>query len=282
MGQNEDDVELLHADPGKLLVRLQDIFAAVAWVYKRGGFLHASEVDEIIQNMNLQFLTNIETIRKSYDPTKAGAATLRAYVRSLARNVCRKHYRDHPDYTPLSFCDPRVTIHPDSVTDPIAIAQTIEVFHAAIETAGDRKTKLLLFLKLCYHIPIQMRDVTDAYPEAGEALKRELIGLFGEDFETKGEMEVFEAARPILNQLEQSNTSAESYTRWITREIIDLCEIMNGEPPVSSFDKHSLRILVDDLFEPFLQKTFEPRSPDASNVNLRQKSDVRTRKEMTS
>ncbi len=274
MDQNDDDFELLHTDPRALLVRLQGIFVAVAWVYRRSGLLSAMEHAEIVQEMNLQFLTNLDTIRKSYDPTKANGASLRAYVRSLARNVCKKHYRNHPEYSPLPLTDPRVTVGADSVTDPIAINQTIEVFHAAIETAGAHKAKMLLFLKLYYRTPIRKEDVSTTYPLAEGELKDKLLELFGKDFGSMGEMEVFEAARPILNRLEQSKTSAESYSRWITKEISALCEIMNGDPPVSAFDKHSLRVLVDDFFDPFLQ--------GASDVNQGWKSDVRTRKEVNS
>ena len=93
------------------------------------------------------------------------------------------------------------------------------------------------------------------------------LGLFGGDFALMGEMSIFEAARPIINQLERSETTAESYTRWITREVTEICEILNGDPPVSAFDRHTLRILVDDYFEPFLERHIEPSSAISAGSN---------------
>ena len=267
MGENDDDMDLLYSDPSMLLSRLQKVFVAVARLYRRSGMLRDEELSEIVQEMNLQFLNNLETIRKNYDPSRTDAATLRAYVRSLARNVCNRYYRERPQYSPLSLSHPRVTVSADSVTDPLAIAQTVQVFRAVIDTSGDRKAKLLLFLKLYYRIPVVANDLRGAYPEADEVVVGAFLGLFGGDFASMGEMSIFEAARPIINQLERSETTAESYTRWITREVTEICEILNGDPPVSAFDRHTLRILVDDYFEPFLERRIEPSSAISAGSN---------------
>ena len=252
MNSDDDDLELLHTNPQALLPKFQKIFFAVSWVYRRSGMIKPDEQGDIVQEMNLQFLNNLETIRRNFDPAKANGAGLRGYIRSLARNVCKKHYRDHPEYQPLPVSDPRLAVNEESITDSIMIQQTIQVFHAAVETSGERKPKLLLFLKLYYRIPIRKADLIAAYPSAKAQLQRDFLQLFGGDFGQMGEMEAFEAARATLNQLEHANTSAESYSRWINREVTDLCDILNGDPPVSSFDRHSLRVLVDNYFEPFL------------------------------
>ncbi len=248
----DDELELLRSNPRALLPRFQEIFLAVSWIYRRSGLISADEQSDVVQEMNLQFLSSIGTIQRNFDPSKSNGSGLRGYVRSLARNVCKKHYRDNPEFRPLPIVDPRFTIDEETITDPIMIQQTIAVFRAAIETAGERKPKLLIFLKLYYRIPIQVSDLRAAYPSIDDRQEREFLQSFGSDFGGMGEMEMFEAARPILNALEHSTTSAESYTRWIIREVSDLCDILNGDPPVSAFDRHSLRMLVEDYFEPFL------------------------------
>lgn len=257
MNVDDDDLALLHSDPRALLPKFQNIFLAVSWVYRRSGLINPDEQSDIVQEMNLQFLSNLNTIKRNFDPSKSNGAGLRGYVRSLARNVCRKYYRDHPEFKPLPIMDPRFSVDEKSITDPIVIRHTIRVFHAAIETVGDRKPKLLLFLKLYYRIPVQGRELRAAYPSLEEVQEHKFLGTFGGDFDRMGEMEVFETARPTLNALEHSTTSAESYTRWITREVNDLCDILNGDPPVSAFDRHSLRVLVDDYFEPHLLRDTE-------------------------
>ncbi len=275
MNVDDDELALLHSDPQALLPKFQSIFLAVSWVYRRSGLISPDEQSDIVQEMNLQFLSNIDTIQRNFDPSKSNGAGLRGYVRSLARNVCKKHHRDHPEFKPLPFVDPRFSIDEESITDPIMIRQTIRVFHAAIETTGERKQKLLLFLKLYYRIPVRGPELKAAYPSVNSTEEREFLETFGGDFDRMGEMEVFETARPTLNALEHSTTSAESYTRWITREVTDLCEILNGDPPVSSFDRHSLRVLVDNYFEPFLLRDIQDVSFSGKRPERISKTDTR-------
>lgn len=267
MGENDDDMDLLYSDPSTLLERLQKVFVAVARVYRRSGLLKSEELSEIVQEMNLQFLNNLETIRKNYDPSRTDGATLRGYVRTLARNVCNRYYRGRPQYAPLSLGNSRIAVSADSITDSIAISQTVQVFRAVIDTSGDRKPKLLLFLKLYYRIPVAGSDLRGVYPDVEATVVDAFLKLFGGDFASMGEMPIFEAARPFINQLERSGTTAESYTRWITREVTEICEILNGDPPVSAIDRHTLRILVDDYFEPFLERKNEPSSAASAGSN---------------
>jgi DNA-directed RNA polymerase specialized sigma24 family protein len=252
MGENHDDLLLLQTNPDALLLKCQDIFRAVALVYRRAEMIPGQDLEEVIQEMNLRFLRSLEIIRHNYDPGKSDAASLRAYIRSLARNVCRKYARDHPEFEPLTLAGSRASVAPDSVTSPIFIAQTVEVFRAAVETTGDRRPRVLLLLKLYYKIPISARDITAAYPEAQVHHMESFLERFGIAFSSMADREVFQAAGPYLNRWERARLAPESYLRRASREVLDLCEILNGDPPVAAFDRDSLAALVDDYFDPFL------------------------------
>jgi hypothetical protein len=97
-----------------------------------------------------------------------------------------------------------------------------------------------------------MDDVSAAYPGASPRAAANLMKHFGTDYSGLKEKIILEKAAPFLNALEGTRLTAESYRRSINILVREICVLLNGNPPTSSFDYDDIKILVEDFFYPFL------------------------------
>ncbi len=169
----------------------------------------------------------------------------------MALNVCRRHSKELSVYesqnTPLA----KDLANSESVTDALMIEEAVSLFRSSLSLFGRHRAKVLLFLKLYYRISLTFDDVRSVYPRAPEEIINEFVARF-QDFESERGRDVMVAAAPFLNVLGRKVRIPESYRHWAKTRVDELCDMLNGNPPVSSFTAENLKVLVEDYFCPFL------------------------------
>jgi DNA-directed RNA polymerase specialized sigma24 family protein len=248
MNDNEEDVRLLHQHPDALLVKYQELFKMTVMEFIRSKLVRVDEYDEVIQTINLEMLENLPTIRRNYD----GRARLRTYVTKLATNTCLKFARDRKVHVGLEAVKKNPHVASDSASHAALLSEAADLFHATLDLFGPRLPRILVLLKLYCKLNISMDDVSVAYPGASARAAANLVKHFGTDYSGLKEKIILEKAAPSLNALEGTRLTAESYRRSINMLVREMCVLLNGNPPTSSFDYDDIKILVEDFFYPFL------------------------------
>jgi DNA-directed RNA polymerase specialized sigma24 family protein len=248
MNDNEEDVRLLHQHPDALLVKYQELFKMTVMEFIRSKLVRVDEYDEVIQTINLEMLDNLPTIRRNYD----GRARLRTYVTKLATNTCLKFARDRKVHVGLETVKKNPHVASDSASHAALLSEAADLFHATLDLFGPRLPRILVLLKLYCKLNISMDDVSVAYPGASARAAANLVKHFGTDYSGLKEKIILEKAAPSLNALEGTRLTAESYRRSINILVREICVLLNGNPPTSSFDYDDIKILVEDFFYPFL------------------------------
>ena len=248
MDDNEEDVRLLHQHPDALLAKYHELFKMTVMEFVRSKLVRVDEYDEVLQTIYLEMLENLPTIRRNYD----GRARLRTYVTKLATNSCLKFARDRKDHIGLEAVKKSHHSASDSASHGALLSEAADLFHATLELFGPRLPRILVLLKLYCKLTISMDDVSAAYPGAGPRAAANLVKRFGSDYSGLKEKIILEKAAPFLNALEGTRLTAESYRRTINMLVREMCVLLNGNPPTSSFDYDDIKILVEDFFYPFL------------------------------
>ena len=248
MNDNEEDVRLLHQHPDALLVKYQELFKMTVMEFILSKLVRVDEYDEVIQTINLEMLDNLPTIRRNYD----GRARLRTYVTKLATNTCLKFARDRKVHVGLEAVKKNPHVASDSASHAALLSEAADLFHATLDLFGPRLPRILVLLKLYCKLNISMDDVSAAYPGASPRAAANLVKRFGTDYSGLKEKIILEKAAPCLNALEGTRLTAESYRRSINILVREICVLLNGNPPTSSFDYDDIKILVEDFFYPFL------------------------------
>lgn len=251
MTENEKDVELLHTAPQQLIVKYQGLFRGIVVRYRTCGLLRGAEPDEILQVVNLEMLKKVESIRQHYD----GRSFLRTYVAQAAVNACLKYARDQKKVEQVEMSDDITPVAPASVVAQLLIQETKEDFRTILRLFGRRLPKILLFLKICYRLPIAEHDVLSAYPRCRKQDLQPFMKQVRGEYTEATDAQLLEDLAPCFNGFERSSTTPDGYRRWMNERVLEICDLLNGDPPVSSFDRGTLRILVEDYFMPFLDTT---------------------------
>jgi DNA-directed RNA polymerase specialized sigma24 family protein len=248
MNDNEEDVRLLHEHPDALLVKYHELFKMTVMEFVRSKLVRVDEYDEVLQTIYLEMLENLPTIRRNYD----GRARLRTYVTKLATNTCLKFARDRKVHVGLEAVKKNPHVASDSASHAALLSEAADLFHATLDLFGPRLPRILVLLKLYCKLNISMDDVSAAYPGASPRAAANLVKHFGTDYSGLKEKIILEKAAPSLNALEGTRLTAESYRRSINILVREICVLLNGNPPTSSFDYDDIKILVEDFFYPFL------------------------------
>ena len=248
MNDNEEDVRLLHQHPDALLVKYQELFKMTVMEFVRSKLVRVDEYDEVLQTIYLEMLDNLPTIRRNYD----GRARLRTYVTKLATNTCLKFARGRKVHVGLEAVKKNPHVASDSASHAALLSEAADLFHATLDLFGPRLPRILVLLKLYCKLNISMDDVSAAYPGASPRAAANLVKHFGTDYSGLKEKIILEKAAPSLNALEGTRLTAESYRRSINILVREICVLLNGNPPTSSFDYDDIKILVEDFFYPFL------------------------------
>jgi len=241
---------LLREDPEALVVKYQPTVRAIVRNYVLSGLYRPSDCDDVIQEINAALLTKLGSIRRNYN----GTSFLRTYLSAVIRNECLKIHRataSQPDPMPLQ----------GHVADKGAnpMARTVfqhdrAVFRVILDQYGGEKPKLLLMLKLYFRIPITADDVLRWNPYCGRRMLNSLLKSFGKPFDHLEDRMIYKLITPIVNDAETKSVSWDSLRKWMTSHIEEILVLLNGSPPTSTYDRETLRILVDDYFFPFLTR----------------------------
>ena len=247
--ENEKEIRLLKSDFGRLILRYQETIRIIVGKYVTSGMFRQSETEDIIQTVNDLLLERRPQIRSQYTES----TLLRTYLSSIIRNICLKEFharRRAPRNIPL---DEEGLGRPDSAFDRPLIREEVARFRKILGMYHGELPKLLICLKLYFHLPVSRQDVLAWYPGCGKRGLEFMLKAFGGNYDELTEARVFRLFTNVINKAEKKRNRPHAIQKWTNRRINEILELLNGDSPASAHDRETLKILLEDYARPFLQ-----------------------------
>ncbi|MBN1598792.1 MAG: sigma-70 family RNA polymerase sigma factor [Bacteroidales bacterium] len=237
---NEEIITLTRSSTN-FLNEAQDLIESIASKFITSGSFRHEEKDDLIQTINEELLYKMPKIRQQF----LGISSFRGYLSVVIQNICREKIRRNKSIRTTELTDIHFNqseeLNPEHV---IVIQQEVERLKKLLLLYNKQRTKIILCLKLKFRIPLNICDLSTylgkinkkEYKEFKEKLK---------NYNKIKDVDIYEAIIPLFNKFENKNNNADSLRKWIKLKINELIELLNGDPPISSFDEDTLQILFE-------------------------------------
>ena len=239
----EREVELLHNDPGALVVLYQDMVGIVVWNAIQRGMFPPSEREELIAAVTAKLLELFPRLRRTYN----GTSLLRTYVSAIVINLLNRMAREQKR-TKRSL--PPVESGAEDPALELA-GHDIDVFVRRLDTIlglfAQLTSKLVVILKCYYRIALDTAEVMSWYPRCDAFSRDQILSLSRSSGKTVPHGELFAALALIVGEAEGRRVSADSLRKWTDHRIAEILRLLNGNPPRSAFDRKSLGELLERL-----------------------------------
>ncbi len=245
--RNKEEILLLEQRPDQLIARYQSIIETVVAGFIRRGFFDRTEKMDVVQTINTHLLEKkMARIQEHFN----GSVYLRTYFSKVVYNTCLEITRKKARQ-PLITGDDLLVHHSDSSLNPeeqLAIKDELKRMEALLRGLGKKKKKTLLCLKLFAKKWLDEADLSD-YNDPN--LRDELAMMrtsFFDNYESMTDKAAYEVVVLLFNKLENKSNSADSLRKWVNTIIDRMIDLLNGEPPVYSYTRDTMRILLQMFF----------------------------------
>ncbi len=249
MTENEKDVYLLDYDTNVLLEKYQDIIKIIVNRNIKKGIFSRNEKEDIVQNINEKLLCGkLEKIKDQYN----SQVYLKTYFSKIVYNMCLEIYRKKKgkfNNTDTIDIDCDELGNNSNTESKLTIQDEISRFGYVMKMYGKTRFKLELCLKIISGIKIKKDDFTSYHSNKTNELIVNMVKRLNNSVHNLSEKEIYELVIPYFNQCEDKNNSADSLRRWIQLKIIEIIDIMNGNPKQSNYNKETLKILIQKCYE---------------------------------
>ncbi|MHC1706303.1 MAG: hypothetical protein AB9842_02145 [Bacteroidales bacterium] len=245
MDVNQQEICLLHQNPGELIVKYQPIVLVVVQVFMKSGYFRGEGKEEIVQQINEKLLERIEKIRQQYN----GFAQLRTYFSAVVRNLCLEIIRKGRIRDVIRLVeeyDHNLSYSPDQLNRMI-IDQELKRLDIILSMFYSLRPKLILCLKAIQRIPLNESDVLEycrrpdfkGFEEECDFLQK-AIG--------RNDKEIYRTLNQLFNKVEGKNTNLDATRKWISSKLEEVLTLLNGNPPRAYYNHETLKILLEKYF----------------------------------
>ena len=242
----------MREDPAQLVVEYQGTIDTIVGKFVRSGMFAPGQSDDVVQMVSEGVLKRLESIRSHFN----GSTLVRTYLSVIIRNICLEIRRTTAprQQAEISVPDQR-SFAASPVDDPssqVIIAEEVLTFNAILIQFGRNLPKLLLMLKLRFHLLITTADILKWDPDCRRTDLDYLMNLFGKNYDAMPDQDIYRAITPVMNEGEGKQNTSDALRKWTSSRINEILELLNGSPPIGAHTEETLKILVEDHFSPFL------------------------------
>jgi len=244
VGQNQIEVNLLYNNPNEMLKNYQNIIQIIVQKFVGKRLFNAFEKEDVSQFINEKMLTEkIKKIQAQYD----NSTYLRTYFSRIVQNLCYEYRRKFKQQPTIELDENEFSSSPDF--NELVIRDEFKRLAAILKLFKNSRNKLVLCLKLISRVEIADDDLLSYCPKCDSDKLRNLTGRFGEDYYDMKDLEIYNIITPFFNKCDGKNNSVDALRKWLDAKITEIIKILNGNPPQASYDKETLKILVQKYYE---------------------------------
>lgn len=242
------ELEWLHKAPDRLLTHYQFIIEATVARFAARGFFAFEEKEEVVQEINLQLWDKkLERIKAQYN----GSVYLRTYFSKVVYNACLEIVRSRRRQ-PRFLSDEILQFSGDNAAgafEQMAIRDELHRLEGFFRGLAGKRVKSELCLKLFARFILSMYDINWYDGPRTQAAILAIRQHFFEAYDHLSDKEVYGVIVQLFNIVESRDTDADSLRKWVQQLADRLIGLLNGDPPVSAYDREALKILLRLFFE---------------------------------
>ncbi len=244
---HREEVEWLHHQPDKLLLRYQFIIAHVVNTCIVRGYFQPHDREDIIQQVNLvMWEKKLERMRAQFNDT----VLLRTYFTKIVWNTCLELARAKGRQPRL--VDSEILLEFLSETagaaDATLIQDEVRRFEGLLKSIQSGRHKATFCLKLFARIPLQRDDLQWYDTPRTRGIFEAVSDQLTRPYDDLSDKEVYALVAPLFDALENKTTDADSLRKWVSGIVDQFIRLLNGEPPSAAHDKSSLKTLTGLYF----------------------------------
>lgn len=248
MTDNERDIDLLWNKPGQLLVKYQETIKIIVRRYISTGLYRATDFEDVVQVINEELLEKVPVMQAHYN----GSSLFRTYFSGIVRNICLRQYKTKRYQVLTVEATENLYVEENSFENKQAIQQELKRLCMILDLYDDQRPKVVLLMKIYLRILITEKDIRLCYPRCRKNDVNLLMQHFGPGCARLRDKEIHGILTSIINKYEKKSNSEDAVRKWIESKVSEIIDVLNGNPPHSSHDKVSLRILFEEMVSPFL------------------------------
>lgn len=248
MDENKKDIELLHRDPGNLILKYQEGINIIVQIHTiNKGFYNMDDKEELVQEVNLGLLESIDSIKKNYKEK----CLLKTYVLGISKNICYdilRKKRRNPAFTELADDIENRYGHIDLNFFRQELADEFEKFSAILKTYFRKQAKIELCLQILYRIPVKLQYFIDYCRKKAEEFYNTVLAQIPvqSNFTDK---EIYGVITPYINECDNKENTVGAAQRWMNKIIDQLIVLMNTGRQDGNYNKEIFQILVEKYYQ---------------------------------
>jgi RNA polymerase sigma factor (sigma-70 family) len=249
--ENEVDIQLLQTDPAQLVVKYRSYIRQSIRQYL---FVRADELDDLVQDFSIRLLDGgLLRMQASYD----GRRSVKNYLRGYIRNLCSDEYKKTRSQKHTLVQWGREPLEHQAQIQDVAemsllLQEELLRLQRALALFSRNRSRFELCLKLFVRQPIAQSDWNSYSPMALEciachdaSLSEYLLNGYREDTDK----DIFARVIAVLNCCEGTDNTSDSLRKWSKDRINQLCNVLNGDPPMRQYTPDSLQVLLAHYFQ---------------------------------
>ncbi len=130
----------------------------------------------------------------------------------------------------------------------LAIEHDLERLKRIFNYYHKKRQKVVLCLKLYFRLRVSKEDVMTCFPSCSEGDILSFLSHFGVHYEKIESKEVYQIVTSLLNKYEGKSNTADAVRNWSEVRVREIIQLLNGSKNNSSYDKESLKILIEKYF----------------------------------
>jgi len=250
MERNKKDIKLLHENPQGLILKYQSLIEFIVETYIIHGFFNRYDRDDIIQSINESLLRKIPKLQEQYNNT----TRVKTYFSVIIRNNCKEILRK----AKIEIVDVKnIENMQYAVNEPehkLVFTQEFDRLEKIFMMFYRQRFKMELCFKLLYNIPVKFKDFKNYSIDFDKSSYLKIVKDINPGTEIR-KRKIYRILLPYFNKVENKDNSEDALRKWLRFKTNEIIRLLNGDPPVSSYDEESLQILLEKYYFEKMNKT---------------------------
>jgi hypothetical protein len=181
-----------------------------------------------------------------------GVAKFEGYLYVVVRRICinlsQKDDKQKKRINTVSIDDIGYQAEDPSVhaDHRLMIKEAVTRFGIILNTYRNNRSKLIFCLKALYRFPVTTigLNTEGLAPDAVKTIQR-IVNEINDKSSSAANLQIYQQLALLFGTLERRTITDDAQRHWIDFYINQIIKAMNGEPPRSSFEKETFRLLFE-------------------------------------
>jgi hypothetical protein len=252
MYENDIDKGLLYNNPHKLVEKYQHIIKSIVRRFVAIGIFSYSEHSDAVQYINEKLLTDkIFRMQQNYDSSYYVVTYLSKIIQNICVDLSRVKLRNSIIDVSTESAEEAPGSDESVIVDQLTIQEELYRFETILRLFPRNRAKIELFLKIYCRIPISAGDIMKAYPAIDHSDRLQFLSKLGDGsrYQEMKDGEIYNNLTSIINQIEEKRNTTDALRKWVDLKINEIINVMNSEPHNSTYDRETLKYLIQRYYE---------------------------------